>query len=286
MIYYGVVENNIDEDKLGKVQVRIIGKHTENRTNPLAQDYMPVADLPWAQTLQTSAISNESSHFTVPAMGAVVIISFIDEEEQIPIVLGCVPKIPSSLPDFTKGFSDPTGQNPSVDSLGTSPISNYASGVPVPGAVTEKIAEVETAVSCVDEVWSEPVTTFDPIYPDNLVIQKGDNVLELDDSLGNERVNLQHKSGTFKEVHTSGLQVTKIKGKEYLIVEGDRNILVKGKSNMTVTGFNAESLSSLNLKAATTISVDATGALTIHAGTGTISIDGMLTITASMISLN
>jgi hypothetical protein len=286
-LYYGVVENNVDEDKLGKVQVRIVGKHTENRTNPLATDYMPVSDLPWAQTLQTgSAISHESTLFSVPKNGTVVILSYIDDEEQLPIILGCVPKIPDTLPNFALGFSDPMGENPSLASLGTSPVSNYVTGNPTPVPVVTKKAAVEVGVQCNDEIWNEPVTEFDPDYPDNQVIQNGDNVLELDNTTGKERINLQHKSGTFKEIHSSGDQVVKINGKEYLIVEGDRNILVKGGNNLSVTAFNLDSDTEIKLKATTSITVDSSGTLTINAASGTIAIDGMLSVTASMISLN
>jgi len=286
-LYYGVVENNIDAENLGRVQVRIVGKHTDNRTDPTAQDYMPVADLPWAQALQQGTVmSNESNLFTVPKNGTVVVLSFIDEDEQIPIILGSVPKIPDTLPDFEKGFSDPSGENPTSASLGVSPVSNYATGEPTPLAVTTKKLGIETSVACVNEIWSEPVTPFNPSFPDNLVMQNGDNVIELDSTPLYERINIQHKSGTFKEIHRSGIQVTKIKGKEYVIIEGDRNILVKGKSNITALASNTESLTELNLKSLTTLTIDTDGLLTITAGVGTIDIDGILTINASMISLN
>lgn len=294
-LYYGIVENNVDAEMLGRVQVRIVGLHTENRTDATQQDYMPVVDLPWAQTLQAGTVmSNESSAFTVPKNGTAVVVSFVDEEEQFPIILGSVPKIPETLPDFTTGFSDPDGVNPSSESLGVSPVSNYATGTPIPGSVTEKIADVETGVQCVDNVWNEPPTEFAPEYPENLVIQSGEQILELDNSSGKERINLEHDSGTFKEIHPDGTQVTKIQGKEYLIIEGDRNVLIKGGSNITAAGFNADSSTVMNLKAGTsmelesvtTLRVATDGTLTIEAATGTISITGLLTITASMISLN
>jgi hypothetical protein len=285
-IYYGVVENNIDSEKLGRVQVRIVGKHTDNRTDPTAQDYMPVTDLPWAQVLQQGTImSNESSMFTVPKNGTVVVLSFIDEDEQFPIILGSVPKIPETLPDFTKGFSDPTGENPTSASLDVSPVSNYATGEPTPLSVIRKNV-VEPVVTCVNEVWTEPPTTFAPVFPDNLVIQSGDNVIELDDSPLNNRINIEHASGTFEETHPTGLRVTKIRGVEYLIVEGNRNILVKGKSNITALASNVESLTSINLKSLTSFSIDTDGLLTINAGAALINIDGMLMINAAMISLN
>jgi hypothetical protein len=279
-LYYGVVENNADPEKLGRVQVRIVGKHTDNRTDSTAQDYMPVTDLPWAQTLQNGTVmSNESSMFTIPKNGSVVVLSFIDEDEQFPIILGSVPKIPDTLPDFTKGFSDPNQVNPTAASLGVSPVSNYATGTPQPDAVTLKLLDTEVAVPCVDQVWSEPPTVFAPEFPNNMVVQSGQNVLELDDTPLKERVNLQHSSGTFTEVHNSGLRVKKIKGKEFIIVDSDQNILVKGKSNLTVVG-------GLNMDSTTTIKVKAGGDVSIVATTGTINITGLLQVNASLISLN
>jgi hypothetical protein len=175
--------------------------------------------------------------------------------------------------------------NPTVTSIGSSPVSNYATGVPTPLSVIRKRV-VEPVVTCVNEVWTEPPTTFAPIFPDNLVIQSGDNVIELDDSPLNNRINIEHSSGTFEETHPTGVKVTKIKGTEYLIVEGNRNILVKGKSNITALASNTESLTSLNLKSLTTLTIDTDGLLMIKAGTAIIDITGMLMINAAMISLN
>ena len=43
--FVGVVENRSDPKKLGRVQVRIYGVHTEDKTA------IPTADLPWAMTV-------------------------------------------------------------------------------------------------------------------------------------------------------------------------------------------------------------------------------------------
>ena len=285
-LYYGVVENNIDLEKLGRVQVRVVGKHTENRTDSAQADYMPVVDLPWAQTLQAGTTISNQGGFQIPKNGTVVIISFMDADEQIPIILGSVPKIADTLPDFTQGFTDPNGVNPSVDSIGVSPVSNYATGEPEPAAVTEKKLDAEVGVTCINDIWNEPPTTFDPVYPLNLVIQNGDNVFELDDTLLKNRINLQHSTGTFTETHPDGVQVKKIKGKEYIIVEGDRNILIKANSNVTVNGISNTEAAILNLKGTTSITVDSDGVLTINAASGSIAVNGLLTVTASLLSLN
>lgn len=298
-LFYGVVENNWDPEMLGRVQVRIVGKHTANRTDDTQPDYMPVEDLPWAQTMQTGSTISNQGNFAIPLNGSVVIVSFMDLEEQKPVIMGSVPKIPEALPDFTQGFSDPNGVNPTEESIGVSPISNYATGVPIPQGVENKVNDAEIGVICVDNVWSEPVTPFAPIYPSNLVIQQGEQVFELDATPLAERINFQHIIGSFMEMHPDGTRVTKSKADDYLIIEGDRDILVKGGSNITVrgitTGYNLEASRSIKLKsvaenieleAPLQIKVDTNGLLLISAGTALIDIDGACIINASLITLN
>ncbi len=304
-LYQAVVENDFDAEMIGRVQVRIVGLHTENRTDSTQDDYMPVENLPWATCLQLgSAISNESNFFAVPKNGTVVIVAFMDAEEQKPIILGTVPKMVDALPDFTDGFSDPNAENPTAESVGYPSISNYATSFPAPEYVINKAGDVETGVICIGQIWSEPTTTFGPIYPYNLVLQNGDQVLELDATPGNERVNLQHTSGTFEETHPDGSQVRKIKGTEYVIVEGDQNVLVKGGHNITVQGYNLDSASSVNIESTTgvnieseladinltaplSINIDANGTVNITSdSTININATGACFVTGSLISLN
>lgn len=314
-LYYGVVENNWDPEMLARVQVRIVGMHTDNRTDDTQSDYMPVEDLPWAQVMQTGSSISNQGNVAIPINGSVVIISFMDAEEQIPVILGSVPKLPEALPDFTKGFSDPLGVNPTEESIGVSPISNYATGVPPPDGVINKANDVETGVICVDDTWSEPVTPFAPIYPNNLVIQQGQQVFELDATPFAERINFQHITGSFMEMHPTGDRVSKSKGDDVLVVEGDRNILVKGGSHITIRGFtsghNVEATRDIKFKSVTgsfkanaftdaeieaegitslkgtlAISVDTDGILTIDAATAFIDITGICVISASLITLN
>lgn len=83
----GVVENNDDPLKLGSVQVRIIGIHSENRSE------VPTESLPWAQVIQSP---NNSSSTAVPRPGDWVFGFFQDGEyAQIPVVVGVYPGIES-----------------------------------------------------------------------------------------------------------------------------------------------------------------------------------------------
>jgi predicted chitinase len=91
--YYGVVENRDDPLKLGRCQVRIVGLHTQEKSE------LPTADLPWATPMQpvTSAAMNGIGWTPVgPVEGTSVIILFADTEQQQPIMIGTVGGIPQS----------------------------------------------------------------------------------------------------------------------------------------------------------------------------------------------
>lgn len=89
--------------------------------------------------------------------------------------------------------------------------------------------------------WVEPEsaanTSTPPIYPYNNVTQtESGHSFELDDTPTRERIRLQHRSGTFIEMHPNGDEVHKVYGDGYEITIKDKNILIKGKMNITVEG--------------------------------------------------
>ena len=91
MIYHGIVESVIDPLKCGRVKVRIFGLHTDDK-NLISTD-----DLPWAQVLKptdSASLSGigTSGSFMVP--GSWVVIDFLDQEQQYPLVLGTIQGIP------------------------------------------------------------------------------------------------------------------------------------------------------------------------------------------------
>lgn len=237
---YCIIESNDDPLKLGRVQIRIVGKHTDNRYNSSDVNYLPISNLPWAQILSPVFSPNISGQcvFGVPEQGTVGICTYIDQDEQLPLLLGTLPKVVESLPDFDKGFSDPSGINPIVAMIGESQISRLARNENITSTiVTTKKADAETSVECADETFSEPETQFDPTYPENKVIEtKSGHIIEIDDTIGKERIHFYHKSGTFIEMHPNGDQVAKIKGKGYEIFVDDNNIYVKGNKNVKVDG--------------------------------------------------
>ncbi len=87
MFYTGVVENRNDPLSLGRCQVRVVGLHTHDKTQ------LPTNHLPWAIPLQpvTSAAMNGIGQTPIgPVEGTTVIITYADEDQQYPIMLGTV----------------------------------------------------------------------------------------------------------------------------------------------------------------------------------------------------
>jgi hypothetical protein len=89
--------------------------------------------------------------------------------------------------------------------------------------------------------WFEPEsaanTQYQPDYRYNQVTQtpRG-HLFELDDTVTRERIRLQHRSGTFIEMHPNGDEVHKVFGDGYEITVKDKNVLIKGKCNITIEG--------------------------------------------------
>ena len=100
--WIGVIEDRNDPDKIGRVRVRCLGYHTENK------DDIPTEDLPWAHVILPPTAPYGALHNLVPGMW---VMGFWKDPAfmQEPIVTGIIPGYPIETPDSTKGFNDPNG---------------------------------------------------------------------------------------------------------------------------------------------------------------------------------
>jgi len=92
-----------------------------------------------------------------------------------------------------------------------------------------------------DRSWTEPESPASednpPVYPYNKIWQsESRHSIELDDTPGRERVRIQHRTGTFTEIHPNSDEVHKVFGDGYEIHLKNRNMLVKGVCSITVEG--------------------------------------------------
>ena len=156
--FTGVVENRNDPAKLGRVQVRCLGYHTEDLID------IPTADLPWAHIMMPVTDPSMQGLGTSPSFlteGSWVIGFFRDAiEKQQPVIMGSLPGVPQSEADITKGFNDPGGDYPSEEimhsghGLNESDVSRLARGV---DAETHK-----SVINRRDTVWKGIPTATKP----------------------------------------------------------------------------------------------------------------------------
>ena len=128
--FVGVVENRNDPAKLGRVQVRCLGYHTEDLVD------IPSADLPWAHVMMPTTDTSMQGLGTSPSFlveGTWILGFFRDPEKQQPVIMGSLPGYPQTaaednlaVAEFTsdttfeeldkkvpqKGFIDPNGKYP------------------------------------------------------------------------------------------------------------------------------------------------------------------------------
>lgn len=236
--WQGVVEDINDPLKLGRVRVRVLGYHNENRNQ------IPVEHLPWAPVvspIQSAAMSGIGQSPTGLLCGSWVMGFFRDgEEAQEPVVFGALTGLPNEKRSESQGFSDPNGVYPKEDYLEESDVSRLARGDNTEKTiVATKIASVETDIEKALNrgQWSEPETPYNAIYPKNHVKEtESGHVQEFDDTPGSERIHTYHKSGTFHEVHPDGSSVVKVVSNNYTIVLQDNKILIKGSQSTKVDG--------------------------------------------------
>ena len=252
--FNGVVEDRNDPQKLGRLRVRCVGIHTDNK------DDLPTADLPWSQLIHPITSSGISGLGHSPGFiveGTWVFGYFRDGYAmQEPMVIGTLPGKPVELAETSKGFYDPNGVYPKykdeVDTnrLATNDTNNphlglelrkltRKTGVPTADFDAVPVEEhISTAIEASDsDTWNQPEIPYAAVYPFNHVFEsESGHVMEIDDTKDNERLFTQHRTGTSQEIDKDGNQVNIIKGDHYNIVSGKRQAVIEGNADLTIGG--------------------------------------------------
>ena len=249
--FTAVVEDRNDPAKLGRVRIRCLGLHTEDKIE------IPTESLPWAHVMHPIHDPSMQGMGTTPSFlveGTWVVGFFRDATEmQQPVVMGTLPGYAGEIADTTKGFCDPSGtypQNPNPKSghdLGESDVNRLARGdgnyihriLEEKQLVSEEFSEIETAQSGNFSMPYENSTNFTQ-YPYNHVFEsESGHVREYDDTTGQERIQEYHRVGTFYEVDAGGNRVVHVVGENYEFIAGNNYVNIKGDVNLTIDG-NAE----------------------------------------------
>lgn len=262
--FLGVVEDRMDPEQMGRVRVRCFGWHTEDKSQ------IPTEDLPWAH----SVMPMNSPATGVPKEGDWVIGFFQDGvSAQHPMILSVLHGKPKQKPDSSKGFADPSGEQPKrVNEPTTSRLARARED----GTVIEtRRRNVKTGIKGIGSTWNEPEPAFSPQYPFNWAHEtEAGHAFELDDTEGAERVHLAHKNGSFVEIDAQGNRVEKIvkdkytltMGDDYIYVEGTCNITVMGDTNLKVGGTLNVEAKAINMAANKDIKIKAGGKLKMESG--------------------
>jgi len=222
--FTGVVEDRADPLQVGRVRVRCLGYHTENKTE------LPTSDLPWASVMHPVTDPSMSGLGHTPSFlveGSWVVGFFRDTDMQEPIVMGSLPGIPSTLSDSKQGFNDPNGTYPTE--INQSDVNKLARGTQIHSQLTVPAPENIT------ETVSLPSDPYNSTYPKNHVyVTESGHVKEYDDTTNAERIRERHKSGTYYEIHPNGDKVTHIVNDNYTIVAGNENVQIKGNVTLNI----------------------------------------------------
>lgn len=152
---------------------------------------------------------------------------------------------------FGLGFRDPNNKYPLKEYIGESDVNRLARGI-IDGTVIKfKDATRRMGVPKADgTIWDQPQSPFAAKYPYNKVYEtESGHIQEFDDTPGNERINVYHRSGTFTEIDANGTQVNFIQGDNFILMEKNGCIHVSGECNITVDGqTNIYARSDANIK--------------------------------------
>ncbi len=177
-----------------------------------------------------------------------------NDAKQEPVIIGALPGVNTTeTTNFTVaasskvggfstakdggGFVDPNAKYPSELYLGIAD-TNLLAQESVDTHPSKKTKDTldswSTASGSAEQIAS---TQANAKYPTNHVFEtESGHYVEFDDTVGNERIHLYHKMGTFIEIDKSGNVVIKTVGNVTNIVAGNMDVYVKGNYSVSAGG--------------------------------------------------
>ena len=247
--FTGVVEDRTDPFFLGRVRVRCVGIHTQDK------QVLPTADLPWAQVIlpvTSPGISGLGQSPSFLVEGSWVFGYFRDGSScQEPCVIGSIPGVPAEKPTGEFGFADPSGKYPI--GVNESDVNRLARNDFTHLSLVARQDSVKLGIATADfnattnakggeikasdgSIWNQPAPAYAAVYPFNHVYEsESGHYSEFDDTPGAERITQYHRTGTGYEIDSIGNININNKNK-YEITSGHQRYSIGGDSDITIDG--------------------------------------------------
>ena len=255
--YRGVVEDNLDPEKLGRVKVRIWGLHTENNENSGESfEFIQTDDLPWAEVMGgvEFGLIGGVGLSTVLRQGTWVWIILDHDNPNKPIIVGTIigNVVPRDFYSAGQGFNDKDEEypflcrndEPDFNRLARNEqlSSKYYESKPpsknttIHNEINKSIDDVEgtDSVSGADISQIEPESlNSSSEYPNVSILEThSGHVIELDDTTDNERIRIYHRTGSYMEIRPDGTFVQKCVNEDaeshYIHMSDVENHIAKG----------------------------------------------------------
>ncbi len=294
--FIGCVEDRKDPLLLGRVRVRALGWHTENKAE------IPTEDLPWATVMMPATTPSSSGVGAISGLveGSWVFGFFMDGiDAQEPTVMGSYHGIPRKANDQAKGFNDPG------KTLTERPVPGTAFprslGTPDTPAVSRGAVLAKPTISMHQGLLTaaagpyptnsvgHPGNPAAPLYPYNRAITtESGHVIELDDTKGSERIHVYHRSGSYIEmlpngtviIHAVNDQQHHTNGNSFDHTSINKDMIAGSKFTIKGATIVVESTADTAIKVGSNASVQVAGNATVSvSGNVTQSVGGNYTLT-------
>lgn len=174
----GVVEDNKDPLKIGRVRVRIFGVHSDKNEKSGAKfEFVKTSELPWAEVMGGTGFGlvGGIGLSSVLHQGTWVWVMLENNDPNKPVVLGTIHGVNSESPSGKAvagaGFFDPAGRFPPASGVGRTDMNNR----------------------------------LDDAYTTMQVIEtQSGHVVEIQDTAGSERIKVTHKTGSSFYIDPAG----------------------------------------------------------------------------------
>ena len=107
-----------------------------------------------------------------------------------------------------------------------------------------------------------------PMYPFNKALYtESGHIVELDDTRGNERISVEHRTGTFYEIDADGNEIHRVVNDNYTVICKDNDLFVGGNVTVRVVGdAKIHANGKVDIKGYNDGKIDVSGKLELSAG--------------------